>query len=173
MVCPQFCGNGDRWGFHSCDGGKGGSEWFAVACRPGRRPGALVAAIGPAGAVTAIVEPTRARLEIVETVLGSGATHLASGATMLLGLTLVFVGRGVARRHRLAWGAAIILLVAAAVALLAMGPNVEAATSLAVCGALVQWAPLQDHLYTLRVTSSRSCGSASIWGLETTAGASA
>ncbi len=114
--------------------------------------GFLVAAVGLAGVLTALVPPWPSRMRLVESLWSPEATHLASGATALLGLTLIFIGRGLGRRRRVAYGAATVLLAAATVAHLMMTLNVEAALSTAAIDGLLIW---RRELFIVPVTPAR------------------
>lgn len=111
--------------------------------------------------LTAMVPPWPSRMRLVERLWSPEATHLASGATALLGLTLVFIGRGLGRRRRVAYGAATILLAAATAAHLVMTLNVEAAVATASIDGLLIW---RRELFVVPVTPTRLVTMARVTG---------
>ena len=68
------------------------------------------------------------RSRIVHSILPPGVPSAARTVTLALGLGLIYLSRGLARRKRRAWTLAVILVVASAIAHLAKGLDVEEAT---------------------------------------------
>lgn len=144
------------------------SEGGALIKRPRLSPatqasllGLLVAIVGLAGVLMALVPPWPSRMRLVESLWSPEATHLATGATALLGLTLIFLGRGLARRRRAAYGAATILLAAATAAHLVMTLDVEAALATALIDGLLIW---RRELFIVPVTQTRLITVAQVTG---------
>lgn len=98
----------------------------------------LVMAAGITGVVSALVPAQRGRLRLVVELFGLPATAGAAGTSVLLGVLLVLVARGLRRRQRRAWALALPLLAAGAIAHLVKGLDVEEASlCLAGLGVLV------------------------------------
>lgn len=87
--------------------------------------GALVALVGAMGVVSALTPSLPRRLGLVEGMVDPEVVHLAAGTTALLGFVLLFLGRGIARRHRSAYLAAVVLLSLSAITHLVKGLDVE------------------------------------------------
>lgn len=101
--------------------------------------GLTVAAAGLITVLSALTPELPLRLEIVHDAFTPAATHLASGATALLGLALLLLGRGIAGRRRLAYLVAVAVLLASAIAHMVKGFDVEEAiVSLGVAALLLR-----------------------------------
>ena len=87
--------------------------------------GAAVALVGAVSVVSALTPSLPRRLGLVEGIVDSEVVHLATGTTVLLGLVLLLLGRGVARRHHSAYLAAVTVLVISACTHLVKGLDVE------------------------------------------------
>ncbi len=105
--------------------------------RAARLLGVLVGVAGLVDLVSAFTPGLRARLHVVHEVFTPELAHLAAGATALLGLGLMLVGRGLARRRRLAYVAAIGLLTAATLTDVIKGLDLEEAFFMAVVALLL------------------------------------
>ncbi|HEY3096565.1 MAG TPA: hypothetical protein VGK05_06975, partial [Acidimicrobiia bacterium] len=108
----------------------------------GRRLRLLAFAVtgtGVVNIVSALTPQFRGRLEIVGEAFTPEIAHLARGATALLGIALLFLGRGIIRHRRLAYRAALALLAVSAFTHLIKGLDVEEAViALAVAGLLLR-----------------------------------
>ena len=101
--------------------------------------GLTVAAAGLVTVLSALTPELRLRLDIAHDAFTPAATHLASGATALLGLALLLLGRGLAGRRRFAYVAAVAVLVASAMTHVVKGLDVEESLiSLGVAALLVR-----------------------------------
>jgi lysyl-tRNA synthetase, class II len=78
--------------------------------------------------VSALTPEQAERLRIVHGVLPPGVPNAARTLALALGLGMVFLSRGLARRKRRAWALAVALVIASAIAHLAKGLDVEEAT---------------------------------------------
>ena len=78
--------------------------------------------------VSALTPEYADRLRIVKGVLPPGVPSAARTIALALGLGLVFLSRGLARRKRRAWMLAVVLVIASAIAHLAKGLDVEEAS---------------------------------------------
>jgi len=87
--------------------------------------GLVVALVGAVGVVSALTPSLPRRLGLVEGTLDPEVVHLAAGTTALLGFMLLFLGRGIARRHHSAYVAAVAVLVVSACTHLVKGLDVE------------------------------------------------
>lgn len=105
--------------------------------RAARLLGILVGVAGLVDVVSALTPGLRARLYVVHEVITPDVAHLAAGATALLGLGLLLVGRGLARRRRLAYLAAIALLAAATITDVIKGLDFEEAFFMVLVGLLL------------------------------------
>jgi lysyl-tRNA synthetase class 2 len=95
---------------------------------------ALVGLLAVASATTPEIT---ARIDVVEGVLPQGAPEIARTLTIALGIGLLWLARGLARRKRRAWQLALALVIATAVTHLVKGLDFEEATgSLAVVAGL-------------------------------------
>jgi lysyl-tRNA synthetase, class II len=109
-----------------------------VRCRL-RLLGLAVTAAGVVNIASALTPEFRARLHIVRDAFTPEVAHLAMGATALLGIALVLLGRGIARHRRVAYRAALVLLAFSALTHLLKGLDIEeAAISLGVAVLLVR-----------------------------------
>ncbi|HYV59704.1 MAG TPA: hypothetical protein VFA62_06510, partial [Acidimicrobiia bacterium] len=105
--------------------------------------GLAVTGAGLVNIVSAITPEFRGRLHIVRDAFTPEVAHAAMGATALVGVALVLLGRGIARHRRVAYRAAVGLLVLSAVTHLLKGLDVEEALlSIGVAALLVHSAPL-------------------------------
>jgi lysyl-tRNA synthetase, class II len=101
--------------------------------------GLAVTAAGVVNVTSAVTPEFRDRLHIVRDAFTPEVAHLAMGATALLGIALVLLGRGIARHRRVAYRAAIVLLAFSALTHLLKGLDIEeAAISLGVAVLLVR-----------------------------------
>jgi lysyl-tRNA synthetase, class II len=101
--------------------------------------GLAVTAAGVVNIASALTPEFRARLHIVRDAFTPEVAHLAMGATALLGIALVLLGRGIARHRRVAYRAALVLLAFSALTHLLKGLDIEeAAISLGVAVLLVR-----------------------------------
>jgi lysyl-tRNA synthetase class 2 len=105
--------------------------------RAARLLGLLVGIAGLVDLVSAFTPGLRARLHLVHEVFAPELTHLAAGATALVGLGLMLVGRGLARRRRLGYLVAIGLLTAATLTDVVKGLDLEEAFFMVVVGLLL------------------------------------
>ena len=121
----------------------------AAETRAARRPtpvrrrlrllGLAVTAAGVVNIASALTPEFRDRLHIVRDAFTPEVAHLAMGATALLGIALVLLGRGIARHRRVAYRAALVLLVVSALTHVLKGLDIEeAAISLGVVVLLVR-----------------------------------
>jgi lysyl-tRNA synthetase, class II len=78
--------------------------------------------------VSALTPEQAARVDLVQGVLPPGVPDAARTVALALGLAMVFLSRGLARRKRRAWWLAVAVVVASAAAHLAKGLDVEEAT---------------------------------------------
>jgi lysyl-tRNA synthetase class 2 len=78
--------------------------------------------------VSALTPEMADRLRIVDGVLPPGVPNAARTVALALGLGMVFLSRGLARRKRRAWWLAIVLVIASAIAHLVKGLDVEEAS---------------------------------------------
>ena len=99
-----------------------------------RRPAAPVALAwaatlaGLVSIVSALTPEQADRLRVVHGILPPGVPEAARTIALALGLGMVFLSRGLARRKRRAWWLAVAVVVASAIAHLAKGLDVEEAT---------------------------------------------
>ncbi|MDQ1396147.1 MAG: lysyl-tRNA synthetase, class [Acidimicrobiaceae bacterium] len=101
--------------------------------------GFVVAATGVVSVASALWVPWQGRLTAAQHLMTPAGTRLASGATTLFGLALILVGRGIVHRRQVAMRLAVALLLAAALAHLAKGLDVEEAVAcIVVAGALLR-----------------------------------
>jgi lysyl-tRNA synthetase, class II len=115
--------------------------------------GAAVAVAGIVNLVSSFTPGIRERVEFVGQLFTPGVTDLAAGATAVLGLALVLLGRGLSRRRRVAYVAATVALAVSAVGHLLKGVDVEEALcSLVVLGALVA----NRRIFTVRPCPRRT-----------------
>jgi lysyl-tRNA synthetase class 2 len=110
-----------------------------------RRPAAPVALAwaatlaGLISIVSALTPEMADRVDLVRGVLPPGVPEAARVVALALGLGMVFLSRGLARRKRRAWWLAVVLVVASAVAHLAKGLDFEeAAVHLLLLAALLR-----------------------------------
>ena len=89
--------------------------------------GLAVTAAGVVNIASALTPEFRARLHIVRDAFTPEVAHLAMGATALLGIALVLLGRGIARHRRVAYRAALVLLAFSALTHLLKGLDIEEA----------------------------------------------
>jgi lysyl-tRNA synthetase, class II len=86
------------------------------------------ALVGVMSIVSAVTPEMADRSRIVRSVLAQGVPGIARTLTLALGIGLLWLARGLARRKRRAWQVAVALVVAVAIAHLAKGLDVEEAT---------------------------------------------
>lgn len=113
--------------------------------RRARLLGVAVAGAGLVSIVSALTPSLRDRVAFVQDAFTPDLRHLAHGATALLGLALVLVGRGIVHRRRLAYSAAVVLLGVSIVTHVAKGLDVEEAAVMAVVAVMLVRA---RHLFT-------------------------
>jgi len=108
-----------------------------------RRPAAptllawAAAFVGVVGIVSGLTPELASRSDVVRGILPPGVPDAARTIAVALGLALIWLSRGLARRKRRAWQLAIAVVVASAAAHLAKGLDFEEAViSLAVVAAL-------------------------------------
>ena len=109
----------------------------ATATRVARRPtpmrrrlrllGLAVTGAGLLNIVSALTPEFRGRLELVRDAFTPEVAHFAMGATALLGVALVLLGRGIARHRRVAYRAAVGLLAVSALTHVLKGLDIEEA----------------------------------------------
>src|SRR6266511_1828529 len=98
-----------------------------------------VTGVGAINVVSALTPEFRGRLLVVRDVFTPEVAHLAMGATALLGVALILLGRGIARHRRVAYRAALALLVISTVTHVLKGFDFEeAVVSLGVAVLLVR-----------------------------------
>jgi lysyl-tRNA synthetase class 2 len=78
--------------------------------------------------VSALTPEFADRTDLVDGVLPPGVPEAARTVALALGLAMIFLSRGLARRKRRAWTLAVALVIASAIAHLAKGLDVEEAT---------------------------------------------
>ncbi len=103
-----------------------------------RALGLLVALVGFVNLISALTPELRHRMHVLHEVLTPAMTGAAQGATAILGIGLVLLGRGLAHRRRLAYYAALVLLGVSAVTHVLKGLDVEEAIA-ALLVAAVLW----------------------------------
>jgi lysylphosphatidylglycerol synthetase-like protein (DUF2156 family) len=111
-----------------------------------RRPAAptalawAAALAGLISIVSALTPEFGDRVHLVDGVLPPGVPNAARTVALALGLGMVFLSRGLARRKRRAWSLAVVLVIASAIAHLAKGLDFEEATvHLLLLVALLRW----------------------------------
>ena len=105
--------------------------------------GLAVTGAGVVNIASALTPEFRGRLHLVRDAFTPEVAHAAMGTTALVGVALVLLGRGIARHRRVAYRAAVGLLVLSAVTHLLKGLDVEEALlSIGVAVLLVQSARL-------------------------------
>lgn len=112
----------------------------AIALAPGVEAfllGLLVALTGLVNLISAFTPNLHDRMQFLHDGLTPGVSGLAHGATAILGIGLLLVGRGLARRRRLAYLAALVLLGVSALAHILKGLDVEEATVVLVVAGLL------------------------------------
>ncbi len=98
-----------------------------------------VTGTGVVNIVSALTPQYRGRFEVVAEAFTPEVAHLARGATALLGVALLFLGRGIARHRRLAYRAALALLAVSAFTHVVKGLDFEEAViALGVAGLLLR-----------------------------------
>jgi len=103
--------------------------------RIARSMGAVVVLAGLLNVISAVTPGLRERLSIIDTAFDPSFTEIAAGATALVGIALVLIGRGLAHRRRLAYRVALVLLGVSFVTHLGKGLDVEEAVILGAVGA--------------------------------------
>lgn len=103
-----------------------------------RLVGLLVALVGFLNLVSALTPGLRHRMHVLHEVLTPATTGAAQGATAILGIGLILLGRGLAHRRRLAYGVALVMLGVSAVTHVLKGLDVEEAIA-ALLAAAVLW----------------------------------
>jgi lysyl-tRNA synthetase class 2 len=89
--------------------------------------------------VSALTPEFADRTDLVNGVLPPGVPEAARTVALALGLAMIFLSRGLARRKRRAWTLAVVIVIASAVAHLAKGLDFEEATvHLVLLGALLR-----------------------------------
>ena len=107
--------------------------------RRARRLGMLVTAVGLLDVVSAFTPGLRARVDMVGAVFTPGVPDVAAGATAVIGLGLILLGRGLAQRRRVAYLAASASLAVSALTHLLRGSLVlESLLALGVVSILVR-----------------------------------
>src|ERR1700730_1971839 len=112
----------------------------AIALAPGVEAfllGLLVALTALVNLISAFTPNLHDRMQFLHDGLTPGVSGLAHGATAILGIGLLLVGRGLARRRRLAYLAALVLLGVSALAHILKGLDVEEATVVLVVAGLL------------------------------------
>jgi lysyl-tRNA synthetase class 2 len=92
--------------------------------------GLAVTGAGLLNIVSALTPEFRGRLELVRDAFTPEVAHFAMGATALLGVALVLLGRGIARHRRVAYRAAVGLLAISALTHVLKGLDIEEAVVL-------------------------------------------
>jgi lysyl-tRNA synthetase class 2 len=90
--------------------------------------GLLVALTGLVNLISALTPNLRARMQFLHDGLTPGVSGLAHGATAIVGIGLLLVGRGLSHRRRLAYIAALALLGLSALTHILKGLDIEEAT---------------------------------------------
>jgi lysyl-tRNA synthetase class 2 len=109
--------------------------------------------VGVLNVISAFLPGLRERVEAIGAVFTPGVPDIAAGATAVLGIALILLGRGLAQRRWVAYVAAVASLSLSAVAhLLKGGLIVEVVLSLVVLGVLVA----NRHLFTVRPCPRRA-----------------
>ena len=112
------------------------NRWPGLRDRLAAWAGLVVLAAGVTSIVSALLPAQRGRLRLVVDLLGLPVTTGAAAASVVLGVLLVLVARGLRRRQRRAWALAIPLLAVATVLHLVKGLDVEEA-GLSLAGLVV------------------------------------
>src|SRR4051794_34559070 len=114
--------------------------------------GLFVAFVGAADVGSAILPGVERRMEFVRTYLTPTVTDTALGATALVGLALMLIGRGLAHRRALAYRLALALLAVSVVTHVLKGLDIEEAViSLAAFVVLIR----SRRLFTVPVAPTR------------------
>lgn len=114
--------------------------------------GGVVALAGVLDLVSAFTPEWRSRLDLVRETLTPEAMHAAAGTAALIGLALLAIGRGIARRRRAAYHVTLVLLVIASIAHVVKGFDFEEAASSLLVAALLVW---QRRLFCVRLERAR------------------
>ncbi len=112
----------------------------SIALAPGveaRLLGLLVALTGLLNLISALTPNLRNRMQWLHDALTPGVSGLAHGATAIIGIGLLLLGRGLAHRRRLAYATALVLLAFAAVLNILKGLDIEETLVVLVVAALV------------------------------------
>lgn len=128
--------------------------------RIARAMGAVVALAGILNIISALTPGLRARISVIDTAFDRSFSEVAAGATALLGIALVLIGRGLAHRRRLAYRVALGLLALSFVTHLGKGLDVEEAVIL-VPVAFVLWryrSIFDEQVPRVRTTSALRWG---------------
>ena len=122
------------------DGRRVPATQLARETRPNRRStpvrrrlrllGLAVTGAGALNIISALTPEFRVRLELVRDAFTPEVAHFAMGATALLGIALVLLGRGITRHRRVAYRAAVGLLAISALTNVLKGLDVEEAVVL-------------------------------------------
>ena len=108
--------------------------------RPELILGWAAAVVGAIGIVSALTPEMANRFRVVRGVLPPGIPTAARIGALAFGIVLIWLARSLARRHRRAWQLAVVVVLAAAIAHLAKGLDVEEAViSLLLLAALIRW----------------------------------
>ncbi|MFM7271707.1 MAG: bifunctional lysylphosphatidylglycerol flippase/synthetase MprF [Actinomycetes bacterium] len=105
--------------------------------RIARGIGLVVMLAGALNIASAFTPALRDRISLVDAAFDGSVSDLAAGATALLWIALVLVGRGLTHRRRAAYRAALGLLALSFVTHLAKGLDVEEAVAVVLVGALL------------------------------------
>lgn len=124
--------------------------------RIARGVGLTVVLAGALNIASAITPALRARVSIVDAAFDGSLSDLAAGATALLGIALVLVGRGLTHRRRAAYRAALGILALSFVTHLVKGLDVEEAVVVLAIGALLwHWRRIfSEQVPRVRATSA-------------------
>jgi len=120
--------------------------------RQARLLGLAVAFAGLVNIASALTPGARNRLQWTHQALTPDVTHLAAGATALLGVALLLLGRGLAQRRHLAFMGAVTLLVVSTVTHILKGLDFEEAViNLTVAAALL----MSRRIFTVETHPTR------------------
>ncbi|RMB61966.1 bifunctional lysylphosphatidylglycerol flippase/synthetase MprF [Tessaracoccus antarcticus] len=120
--------------------------------RTRRWASALVLLLAVVNLASALSAPLRARLELLLEILPFPTLHTAAATTVFVGCALALTARGLLHGSRIAWTAAMGLLVVAVGLNLLKGLDVEEGV---ISAALVVWLALSRHAFTVWPTQGQ------------------
>ncbi|MGV8846428.1 bifunctional lysylphosphatidylglycerol flippase/synthetase MprF [Tessaracoccus sp.] len=114
-----------------------------------RGSAALTVLLALVTVASALSRPLRARLEVLLEVMPFAALHVAAATTIFVGFAIAMTARGLLHGHRIAWAAAVALLLVAVVLNLVKGLDVEEGV---ISAGLVGWLLLGQRAYSVLPT---------------------